>query len=166
MYTITVNETSHFQLDLKNGALFHHGESVKVDVKDIGNKLAHVIVGNRSFDVEVLEENAAEKKMVIKINSREFTVSIHDRFDTLLHQLGFDKAASSPVEHIKAPMPGLVLKLLVKEDQQVEKGDSLLILEAMKMENIIKSPVSGTIKKISVSEGDKLEKNQVIIAFK
>ena len=62
-------------------------------------------------------------------------------------------------------MPGLVLSVLVKEGDEVKKGDNLLVLEAMKMENIIKSPADVTIKSIKIKASDKVEKNQVLIQF-
>jgi biotin carboxyl carrier protein len=62
-------------------------------------------------------------------------------------------------------MPGLVLSVLVKEGDEVKKGDNLFVLEAMKMENIIKSPADVTIKSIKIKASDKVEKNQVLIQF-
>jgi biotin carboxyl carrier protein len=62
-------------------------------------------------------------------------------------------------------MPGLVHQILISEGQIVKKGDALLILEAMKMENVIKSPADGTATKIRVSKGQNVEKNQVLIQF-
>ncbi|HNM32873.1 MAG TPA: biotin/lipoyl-binding protein, partial [Chitinophagales bacterium] len=63
----------------------------------------------------------------------------------------------------KAPMPGLVLDILVEAGQAVNKGDNLIILEAMKMENIIKASGSGTVKSIHVQKKDAVEKNQLLI---
>lgn len=62
-------------------------------------------------------------------------------------------------------MPGMVLNILVTEGQEVKKGDALIILEAMKMENILKSPTDGTIKKIAITKGFAVEKNQLLIQF-
>jgi biotin carboxyl carrier protein len=62
-------------------------------------------------------------------------------------------------------MPGLVLKIFVKDGDTVKKGDNLFVLEAMKMENIIKSPADVTVKTIRIKPGDKVEKGQVLIAF-
>jgi biotin carboxyl carrier protein len=59
----------------------------------------------------------------------------------------------------------LVLSVLVKEGDEVKKGDNLFVLEAMKMENIIKSPADVTIKSIKIKPSDKVEKNQVLIQF-
>ena len=64
---------------------------------------------------------------------------------------------------IHAPMPGLVLEINVSEGQEVEKGDPLLILEAMKMENVIKAPGNGIIKKIHVEKGNPVEKNELLV---
>ena len=63
------------------------------------------------------------------------------------------------------PMPGMVLNVLVKEGDAVKKGDELLVLEAMKMENNIKAPGDGIVSEISVKSGDKVEKNQILIRF-
>jgi biotin carboxyl carrier protein len=62
-------------------------------------------------------------------------------------------------------MPGLVLNVLVSDGQSVAKGDAVLVLEAMKMENIIKAPADGVVKKVAVVKGDKVEKNQVMISM-
>ena len=66
---------------------------------------------------------------------------------------------------IKAPMPGLILEINVKVGQEVKEDEPLLILEAMKMENIITSPRDGIIKSISVNKTDAVEKNQLLIEF-
>ena len=62
-------------------------------------------------------------------------------------------------------MPGMVLNILVAEGQEVKKGEALIILEAMKMENILKSPTDGVIKKIAINKGVAVEKNQILIQF-
>ena len=76
-----------------------------------------------------------------------------------------DNLSAKKLNHIKAPMPGLVLSILVEEGKEVKKGDALIILEAMKMENILKSPADGIVKKIAVKKGVPVEKNQLLIEF-
>jgi biotin carboxyl carrier protein len=76
-----------------------------------------------------------------------------------------DNMASKKVLELKAPMPGLVLNIVVKEGDSISKGDALLVLEAMKMENNIKSPTDGIIKKIHAVKGNAVEKNQLLISF-
>ena len=83
--------------------------------------------------------------------------------DELLHELGMDAIASTKVNDLKAPMPGLVLDILVKEGEKINKGDTLIVLEAMKMENSLKAIADATVKKISVKKGNTVEKNQVLV---
>ena len=76
-----------------------------------------------------------------------------------------DNLTANKIQQVKAPMPGLVLNILVNEGDEIKKGDSLLVLEAMKMENMIKSPTDGIIKKIEIKQGDKVEKNELLVSF-
>jgi biotin carboxyl carrier protein len=101
----------------------------------------------------------------IKINQTTYNVSVKDKYDELLHQLGLDKALSNKLTNIKAPMPGLVLNILVGEGTEVKKGDALIVLEAMKMENILKAPADAKVKSVSVKKGMAVEKNQILIEF-
>jgi biotin carboxyl carrier protein len=113
----------------------------------------------------VLKLNAEEKTMTLRVNSKKFTIQLQDKYDQLLKSLGMDSLAAKKVNDIKAPMPGMVLKILVKEGDAVKKGDALLTLEAMKMENILKSPTDGVIKKVLAQQGTAVEKNSVLIQF-
>lgn len=85
--------------------------------------------------------------------------------DDLIESLGFNTATDKSYKEVQAPMPGLVLSLEVQKGTTVSKGDTLLILEAMKMENIVKSPTDGIIKSIEVQASEAVEKNQVLITF-
>jgi biotin carboxyl carrier protein len=67
---------------------------------------------------------------------------------------------------LKAPMPGLVRQILVTEGNSIKKGDALIILEAMKMENILTAPMDGVISGLFVKPGATVEKNQILISFK
>jgi biotin carboxyl carrier protein len=83
----------------------------------------------------------------------------------LLEQMGMSAASLTKINNIKAPMPGLILSLSVQPGDAVHKGDTVLILEAMKMENVIKSPADGTIKTVRIIRGQTVEKNQVLVEF-
>lgn len=120
---------------------------------------------NHSYNIIILKVNTEEKKLVLKINGKRAEVQVKDKFDLLLEQLGMDKMKNVHHDTIKAPMPGLVLNVLVGEGHEVKKGDTLLILEAMKMENAIKSPTNGIVKKIHVQPKTAVEKNQILIEF-
>lgn len=134
-----------------------------LDIHPISERRFHMIAGNRSYDVEVLAIHPTEKKVVLRMNNHLHEVVLSDAFDRLLHDLGMDKTTSNKVNNIKAPMPGLVLRLEVAEGDTLNAGDKVLVLEAMKMENVIKSPGTGKVKQILVKPGTPVEKNQVLI---
>jgi biotin carboxyl carrier protein len=103
------------------------------------------------------------KTITLEINKAQYEVVLKDEFDTLIEKLGFEKKTALKLDNIKAPMPGTVLKILVTPGQALVKGEPLIILEAMKMENVLKASADVVIKKILVKEGDPVEKNKVLI---
>jgi len=165
MYNVKVNDQYSFAISTDNSTISVNNEAVLVDSEQLNAKTKHVIYHNKSYTVEIVAFDKAEKMAVVKVNGSIYKVDVEDQFDQLLRQLGMDSLAVNKVQQIKAPMPGLVLNVLVAEGDEVKKGDNLLVLEAMKMENMIKSPTDGIIKKIGIKRGDKVEKNQVLINF-
>ncbi|WP_316816499.1 biotin/lipoyl-containing protein [Pedobacter nyackensis] len=162
---VKVNDNYSFEVEAEQQVLKVDGEELKIDIADLSGGHAHILYQNRSYKMELVSEDRAEKTSVIKVNGTLYKVAIEDQYDLLLKQLGFDNTRSNKMREIKAPMPGLVLNVIVEEGQEVNKGDNLLVLEAMKMENIIKSPSTGIVKKIRVNKGDKVEKNEILIQF-
>jgi len=169
MYSIIVDGNKKFKtkLNLENN-LFEgtlNDLFVKGDFIKINNYQYHIILQEKSYTVDIIKLNIEEKKLLLKINSIKFDIELKDKYDELLHNLGVDDLAVKKINEIKAPMPGMVLSILINEGDVVKKGDSLLVLEAMKMENIIKSPADWTIKKINAITGIAVEKNQLLIQF-
>ena len=162
MLKVTTNELSFF-IKLENDQLVIDENLWNGDLLKVGENLYHLIKDSRSYLVELL---AAEKKSVqLKINGTIFEVAIQDRHDQLLEKLGMQQTKDSGSKDVRAPMPGMILEVLVEKGQTVAKGDKLLILEAMKMENIIKSDGDGVIQEVPVEKGMNVEKNQVLIQF-
>lgn len=149
--------------DSNNGTI--DGKAFAWDVIEVKNGSFNVIKNNRSYNVEVVKADVAEKSFLVSVNGNKYQLNVKDKFDELLKSLGFDDLNAKKVNEIKAPMPGLVLDVRVAEGDTVKKGDPILVLEAMKMENIIKSPTDGVVKKINVKKGLAVEKNQVLINF-
>lgn len=164
MYTANVNNNSYKIEHTENGALVN-GEEVILDSYKISEGSFHILKNNVSYNVDVLKVNREDKTALIRVNGNKYEVKITDKFDDLLKNLGLDSLAAKKVNNIKAPMPGLVLNIIAKEGDTVKKGDPLLVLEAMKMENILKSPADGTVKRIAVTKGIAVEKNQLLIEF-
>ena len=144
------------------GAL--NGDAFEIDVAQQGN-VHHVLHEHRSYTVQLVRFDKENKTCFLQVNNKEVVVSVEDRFDLLLHQLGMDNINNQKVNELKAPMPGLVLNVLVEPGDSVVKGDGMMVLEAMKMENIIRTPADGIVKSIDVRKSDAVEKNQVLIKF-
>jgi biotin carboxyl carrier protein len=94
-----------------------------------------------------------------------YSLEFKDPLDVLVNKLGLAAVSDQTVKEIHAPMPGLVLEIQVSEGDTVEKGTPLLILEAMKMENVIKSPGDGVIKSVAVEKGAAVEKSALLVEF-
>ncbi len=170
MYTVKVNGQKEFKAELtseKNNTIIGsiNTKEFAANIIKVREGVYHLIKDNASYNLEVVKHMPEEKKLVVKINNTSYTLDIKDKYDDLLHSLGLDSLASKKVNDIKAPMPGMVLNILVAEGQEVKKGDPLIVLEAMKMENILKSPTDGTVKKIAITKGIAVEKNQLLIQF-
>jgi biotin carboxyl carrier protein len=165
MYKIKVNNDHDLSFEKKDNTWQLNGKEFAFDMIENNKTSFHFLKDNRSYTAEVVSHNKAEKSLQVKVNRVIYTVSVKDKYDELLHQLGLDKMMSNKLTNIKAPMPGLVLNILVAEGAEVKKGDALLVLEAMKMENILKSPADAKVRAVSVKKGMAVEKNQVLIEF-
>lgn len=164
MYQITLNNEP-VQIDFSPTGPTLNGTPFDWDIVKLSDRSFHILYQNRSYTAEVLDLNAAEKTVSLKINGHIHQLQLKDRFDLLLEKMGISNAASTKVNELKAPMPGLIVGVSIQPGDGVSKGDSLLILEAMKMENVLKSPGDATIKAIRVGKGDRVEKGQVLVEF-
>ena len=165
MYKATVNKKD-FNIENNNdGQLTVDGNIVDWDLVKISNQAFHVLIKNKSYRAEVIKADPVAKSFLLKINGKVYDVSLKDKFDLLLEKMGLNNGLAGKANNIKAPMPGLIVDLRVKPGDQVNPGDALLILEAMKMENLIKAPAQSVVKSVKVAKGDSVEKNQILIEF-
>lgn len=164
---LQVKVNGKYDLEVENGGdeLSINKKKVNADISQLNDSTWHIINELKSYNVEVINFNSAEKTAEIKINNNIYTVSAKDQFDLLLDKLGLSSLTNAKISEVKAPMPGMVLKVFVTEGTEVKKGGNLFILEAMKMENIIKAPADVTVKTVKIKPGDKVEKNQVLLQF-
>ncbi len=161
MIKATINGNKEFTVEANN----LNGTTVNWDLIEIRDQTFHIIKDNKGYNATLISFNAEEKTMILNVNGTEYEVAVKDKNDLLLQQLGISNKSSSAVQSIKAPMPGLIINVSVSVGEEVKKGDTLLILEAMKMENVIKSPRDGKIKKVNVQLKQPVEKNQVMLEF-
>ncbi len=165
MYKVKVNGTQEYTINRQQNDFVLDGESVALDIVSTGEDAYHVLHNNQSYRIRVIEVNAAEKKLTIRVNGNDYTLEVKDQYDVLLNQLGLSNLAASKINDIKAPMPGLVLKINVTEGQAITKGEPMLVLEAMKMENVLKAPADAVVKAIKVQKGNAVEKGQVLVVL-
>lgn len=156
-YQVTVNDT----LDLS----ISQCDIDSLDAIKIANLKYHILNDGKSFNAQITESNYNKKAYKVKINNNTYNIDIFNNLDQLIKDLGFEIGNSKKVDKIIAPMPGLILDIQVNIGDEVQENDPLLILEAMKMENIISSPRDGIIKSIAAVKGDAVDKNQLLIEF-
>jgi biotin carboxyl carrier protein len=164
MYNARVNDQL-FEIEVGDNEFIVNGQRVIWDLIKIQEGYFHILYNQVSYRAEVVKIDSDRKSITIKINSKPYSVFLKDKFDVLLEKMGMNTNATAKINHVRAPMPGLIIDLKVKDGDQVKAGDPLLILEAMKMENIIKSPGDATVKSVKVTMGEGVEKNQVLIEF-
>ncbi|MEN0003987.1 MAG: biotin/lipoyl-containing protein [Bacteroidota bacterium] len=152
-----------YRIKINDQFEFDSADLAPLDAVTTGTHQFHIIKNNTTYHAELVEARPQEKAFVLLINGKKYSVTIQDEYDLLVQRLGLSATSVQAVKSIKAPMPGLVLDIQVQAGDTVQKDDSLLILEAMKMENVIKSPGEGVIKSIEVGQGQAVEKNQVLI---
>jgi biotin carboxyl carrier protein len=165
MLKIKINKDKNLEFREENGEIFLNDKVIVANISSIGEGKFSVIKDNQSYQVEVVSFDVQTKKFLLKINGMTTEVQIQDKLDLILEKMGIESADSKKVQDLKAPMPGLISEIKVNEGDEVEAGQPLLILEAMKMENLIKAPGKGTVKSIPVKKGQSVEKNQVLIKF-
>tara|TARA_R110002072_G_scaffold87154_1_gene196893 strand:- start:320 stop:805 length:486 start_codon:yes stop_codon:yes gene_type:complete len=158
VFKTSVNNTFDFEItndDISN-----------LDALQVSESNFHVLQENKPYKTEIYKADYHSKSYEIKVNNNSYNVTIFNELDLLIKEMGFAIGTAKNVNSIKAPMPGLILDINVKEGQEVKEDDNLLILEAMKMENSITSPRDGVIKSISVAKSDTVKKNQLLIELK
>ena len=163
MLQATVNEKNEYSIEQVNEEWQVNGEPVKWDIKPLPNGLISILYNDKSYTAFVESIDSKAKELKVNIEGSSYSIALKEPIDQLLSSMGMDLKAMQKIEPVKAPMPGMVLKILVTPGQQINKGDGLLILEAMKMENILKASAAATVKSIKINERTAVEKGAVLI---
>jgi len=154
----------NYKVNIDEQSIELSAEDVKaLDLMNWGNDSFHVLKNNTAYQVNLVNANYAEKTLTLEVNGNKYDVKIEDEYDQLVKKMGLSVGGAQVMKNVKAPMPGLILDILAEPGQSVVKGDQLLILEAMKMENVLKAEGEGVIKSIEVQKGNAVEKGQILI---
>jgi len=148
------------------------GQEINITQEDLDNlnvsfdknkAIYQVLVNGRSHYISQISQANHGKFQQLQINELNIEATVLDTLDQQIESMGLLNIDDHKTKNIIAPMPGLILDIMCEEGEEIEEGKSLLILEAMKMENVIKAEGSGTISKIHMSKSETVEKGQLII---
>jgi len=161
-YITTINQTD-FEIELlEDGKVSINDRVCQVDLRSVNEGSAYsLVVDGKSFAAFVLEENGT---MQVIIDGVRYTAEVLDEHEKLLRAVTASVSVDTGYE-LKAPMPGLVVKVPVSVGDYVVEGDVLVILESMKMQNELKAPQPGIVTEVNVTEGGNVEKRDVMVTL-
>ena len=136
-----------------------------LDIIEVSKNNFHILHHKQPFKATILKGDINTKTYQVLVNNNKYEVQLKDDLDILIDKMGFSIGKTKKVNEIKAPMPGLILDIIVEIGQEVKEDETLLILEAMKMENSISSPRNGVIKTIGIKKGEAVDKGALLIEF-
>src|SRR5690606_41957896 len=124
-----------------------------------------MLADGEGYVAQVEKAGRGARTVTLQLGQDVFGVKREEPMDRPLAATGISAASSRKLNDIKAPMPGMVLKVLVSPGQAISKGDPVLILEAMKMENVFKAPSDAVVKEVKVTERKAVEKGEILIVL-
>lgn len=156
---VTASEYAFSQV--AEGKYSHNGKELTTKLECTEDGFMMMTINDKSYPVEII--SAHQNSYEILVNGVGYNFSVESPFSLERLKVLVEKADQSTTIRLKAPMPGKILEVLVKAGDSVKAGDTLVILEAMKMQNAILASTKGTIKKVLAKEGDNTSKSDLLI---
>lgn len=141
-----------------------NGQDYEIVHQPLGEDRALLFIGHESLEVDVRQSGSNGQRIVF-MKGMEIPASIEDYSVAQMRKAAGISHTSKIETNLRAPMPGLVIDIRVQPGDRVAKGQPLVVIEAMKMENIIKARADVTIKAISVDRGKSVEKGDTLLEF-
>jgi biotin carboxyl carrier protein len=165
-YLVTLGgRTIEVELLAEAGQVRVNGVVERAELRPVpGTPLRLLSRGHRSWSIPM--ENIGPGMWVVLEAGERHDVEVVDERTAHIRSLAGDPAARIGPKPLKAPMPGLVVRVAVEPGQAVAAGTSLVVLEAMKMENDLKAPAPGIVEKVSVLPGQTVEKGALLVSFR
>ncbi len=153
-YTVEVIDERHVSIN---------GRVMTVDFAPVSNQPVYsLLIDGKSHEAYIYP---GEENWEVLLRGRLYPAQVEDEREKRLKTAAGGGVAESGEFHLRAPMPGLVVAVPVKEGQPIKKGDVLLILESMKMQNELKSPKDGTVQRIRVKPGETVEQKATLLSL-
>ena len=160
-YTVSVNNNKHNLKILKNNKVELNGDNFDVELSQLSKYSYLLKVNNRVYQVTSDKNN--HENYLLTIAGYSYNITVRTNLEEKANEYLKNKATESNSEVIKSPMPGLIVKILKKVGDNIQMGEPIFLLEAMKMENEIRASASGVIKSINVKENNSVEKGEVLL---
>lgn len=135
----------------------------QLDMVKVGTSDYHLLQDHKGYEVNLLDIDYLKKTLKVSVNGTTYHLEIEDEYDQQVQKMGLLAVASQKLNSVKAPMPGLIIEIMVEEGQVVSEDTPLVVLSAMKMENVILAQGDGIVKHIAIAKNDTVEKGQLII---
>lgn len=149
-----------YDYDLNENIVKINNRDIKIEIsRRFPNDYFEFLIDGKKIIVGLKKEN---NQITLNYKNRYHDTELIDSFSAMKKEMKELSGTSGGKVVVKAPMPGLVIKVNKNEGDNVNKGDTVLIIEAMKMENAIKSPTNGQIKSLKVSSGTSVAKNDIL----
>jgi len=164
-FVLTENREEIFELDKSSDSLYvsHGGSRYRVDVsKNQFKPYIHLLIDNRSY---LLSTSVKGDLINVETLERAYQFEVIGEKKKELERLGLRKKKAVRKKDIHAPMPGLIVQIQVETGQEVERGQGVVIIEAMKMENELKAAESGVVKEVLVGKGQKVDQNDILVVI-
>jgi pyruvate carboxylase subunit B len=159
-YTVTVGSRT-IEIEVRGDTILVDGEAIAAHLTSVPQTpLRHLRLDGRA---RTMAMERADDGWTVQWRGETWPVTVLDERTRTLRELTGQGMRTDAGGSVKAPMPGLVLRLEVEVGQRVEAGAGVVVLEAMKMENEIKSPGAGTVTAIHVKTGQAVDKGSVLV---
>ena len=162
-YIATLGDQAH-EIDINvEGEIVADGQRLTVDFQSVADQPVYsLIINGKSYEASVF---ATEARVDVLLQGKLFQVTVEEERQKRLRESSAAVVMPEGEYTLKAPMPGLVVSVPVQEGQSVQRGDNLVILESMKMQNELKAPREGTVERIRIKAGDSVDQNQPLLTL-
>lgn len=161
-YVTTIRDQEYLVEIVDEHHVLVDGVQYNVDFDSVSDQpVFSLLLDGKSFESYVYD---SEEGLQVLLHGTLYQANVEDEREKRLRAASGGGVAEREEYHLKAPMPGLVISIPVREGQQIEKGDVLVILESMKMQNELKSPRAGTVARVRIENGDSVEQRQTLLS--
>lgn len=158
---VTPDDNKYVVINPFSEELKINGHKKEIKIYDDDNGFTYLEFNAKKYLAEIVDKN--QNKYTVLLNGVSYSFTIESPISYTRRKYLEKYKQANKLEVVTAPMPGKIVELLVEEKHEVKEGESILILEAMKMQNEITTHVSGKIKKINVKAGDTVAKDEVLM---